>query len=368
MMNSNNVKTIVLLGAGHTHALALAQISKVARLENIHVILISGESYMPYSGMLPGVIAGLYEQAEFLLDVEKLAQENHITYIPENATKLDLRLRQVQLASGIKVSYDYLSINIGGDCKDVIQEEGGNVMPVKPVVPFIHWLENWKNMKDATVAVVGSGIAGVEVALSLDARLRELGRIGGVYLIGRNKEIVPDMPNLAKVLRKVLIKRGISQVLGQAAKSALPGYIKLANGAEHRADYVVVCTGVNTWHGLAESGLAVDERGCAIINQWLQSVSHQEVFVCGDCASWFKWEIPKSGVFAVRQAEILAQNINAICHGDKLIAWNTSTKYLSIVCLGDETAIAHRDNRVLSGKLVWRWKDYLDQKFMSKFS
>lgn len=359
---------IVLLGAGHTHALALRRIAAAARRAEVRVTLVSGDSFMPYSGMLPGVIAGLYRKQEILLDIEALARQCAIDFVNENAVAIDPRLRLVQLESGAKLDYDVLSINVGGDCRGVLGEDGGDVMPVKPVLPFLAWLEGWRDLPSATVAVVGAGIAGVEIALAIDARLRRRKRVGGVYLVGRNKEIVPGMPKLATRLRRLLQKRGISQVLGLAATAAVPGQLVLEDGSEHYADHVVVCPGVRIWPRLAEAGLEVDGRGCVVVNRWLQSVSHPDVFACGDCASWYRGAIPKSGVFAVRQARTLAANLRALCTGRRLRPWRTSPRHLAIVCSGDRRAVAHRAGSVVSGRMVWLWKDYLDRKFMRKFS
>lgn len=361
-------KHIVLLGAGHTHALVLRRVSEVARRHDARVTLVSGESQVPYSGMLPGVVAGIYKKRMIMIDAKQLADDHGVTFIHENAEGIDLSLRQVRLESGSTVSYDNLSINVGGDCTGVISEEGGNVMPVKPVAPFLDWLDKWQDLKGATCAVVGGGVAGVEVALAVDARLRNRGRVGGVYVVGRNQRMIPHMPRLARVIRKKLVKRGISTLQGVAAKSAMPGVLRLADGSEHLADYVIVCTGVRTWKGLAESGLEVDGRGCVVVNRWLRSVSHPDVFASGDCASWYQYSIPKSGVFAVRQAQALADNLSACITGGELRPWQTSRNFLQIVNLGNRTAIAYDGGMVLQGKLVWHWKDSLDRRFMRKFA
>ena len=358
----------MMVGAGHTHALALKYVSQTAREQGATVTLISGEKFMPYSGMVPGVVAGLYPKRALLLDVASLAVDNQVEFIPENVVALDLHLRQVRLESGATVSYDYLSLNVGGDCKGVVSEEGGDVMPVKPVMPFLQWLERWQKVKYATCAVIGGGIAGVEIALSLDARLRKRGRIGGVYLVGRNRDLVPGKPTLARILHKLLVRRGISQLLGVPAQTAVPGAIQLADGTEYRADYVIVATGVKIWPGLAGSGLEVDERGCVVVNQWLQSVSHPDIFACGDCASWYRNSMPKSGVLAVRQAHTLGHNLAASLADGVFQPWETAQAQLAIVCTGNRSGVAHTNGRTFKGRLVWLWKDYLDRKFMRKFA
>lgn len=360
-------RSLVLLGAGHAHALALEPIARAAAEHGVSVKLVSGESVMPYSGMLPGTAAGLYAKQEMLLDFTLLARRCGVDFIQENAIGLDLRRRLVQLESGQKIPYDYLSLNVGGICRAELAEEGGDVMPVKPALPFLHWLEGWTNVRSLCCAVVGAGVAGVEMALALDARLRRRGRRGGVYLVGSGRDITPGMPRFAAVLRRLLAQRGISQLLGQRATAAHPGALAMADGSEHRADRVVLCTGVRPWPGLREAGFETDARGFPYFNQWLQSVSHPDVFLSGDCAAWHRHPLPKSGVFAVRQARTLADNMAALCAGRDLASWNCDERHLAIVCSGERHAVAHRAGRVVAGRLVWRWKDWLDRRFMDGF-
>lgn len=361
-------RRLLLLGAGHTHVLALPRIACAAHKHGVEVTIASNESVMPYSGMLPGVVADLYPKRAMLIDAAALADRCGVDFVNENAIDLDARLRQVRLTSGLKLNYDYLSINIGGDSRGAIAEEGGDVMPVKPALPFLHWLEQWQNTRGTSVAVVGAGVAGVEIALALDARLRGRGRRGGVYLVGSGSDIIPGLPRLAPPLRKLLARQGISQLLGQRAVAAYPGALELEDGSEHHADRVVLCTGVRPWNGLAAAGLDSDGRGFPYINQWLQSVSHPDIFLCGDCASWHRQSLPKSGVFAVRQAHTLAVNMAALCAGEELRTWDCDPRYLSIIGAGRRYAIAHRAGRVVKGRWVWYWKDYLDRGFMRGFA
>lgn len=360
---------VVLVGAGHTHVLALPRIARAARKHNAKVTLVCGEAYTPYSGLLPGVIAGIIPRRRLSLNVAKLARRYQVDYIEQNVISLDPQLRQVVVETGATINYDHLSINIGGNCDGVIAQEGGDVMPVKPVTPFLDWLENWRDYKRTTCAVVGAGIAGTEVAMSIDARLRKRGRIGGVYIVGRNPELIPHRPQLAAKMQNLLEKRGISQVLGAPASAAYPGQLQLANGSEHVADHVVVCSGVRPWAGLAAAGLEVDEHGFVLVTQKLQSVSHPDILACGDCATVVGSKFPKSGVFAVRQAETLAANMLAKLSHQRMRAWQTSERALAIICLGDHTAVAHRHGgKVLAGRSVWWWKCYLDNRFMRKFT
>lgn len=359
---------MVLLGAGHSHVLALAKIAKAAKQFGVRVILISGDNQTPYSGYLPGVIAGLMPRQELMLDVVALASHHKVEYEAQNAVDIDLCLRQVVLESGAKISYDCLSINTGGNCQEVVAEGGGDVMPVKPVLPFLKWLERWNDTKRTTCAVVGAGVAGVEVALAVDARLRKRGRYGGVYLIGNNSQLIPKMPSLAASVQRLLEKRGISLILGARATAAIPGYIQLSDGTEHHADHVIVSTGVSPWQGLRKSGLEVDGNGNVLVNTRLQSVSHPDVLACGDCSSMAGVNIPKAGVYAVRQAPVLADNVIAKMSGKRLRSWQSTSEALAIISTGERSAIAHRAGKTMQGRLIWWWKCYLDRRFMQKFT
>ena len=75
--------------------------------------------------------------------------------------------------------------------------------------------------------------------------------------------------------------------------------------ARQAFDLVLLATGARAIAWLKRLGLATDERGFALVHPTLQSVSHPEVFVLGDCATLRDSPHPKSGVYAVRHGELL---------------------------------------------------------------
>ena len=77
---------------------------------------------------------------------------------------------------------------------------------------------------------------------------------------------------------------------------------------------------------------------------------------------------PKAGVYAVRQAPFLTDNLRASFAGKPLKRVNLQTDFLSLLSLGNREAVGCRNGFVASGKWVWRLKDHIDRKFMQRLN
>ncbi len=375
------VKDLVLVGGGHSHVAVLKRFG-MRPMPGVRLTVICRDRHTPYSGMLPGLVAGHYTFDEAHIDLGPLCRFAGARFYHDEAVGLDLTNQLIHCQMHPPVSYDIISLDIGSTPRTSdVPGATGNVVPVKPINRFI---AHWQRMLDRVLAhdgdlrigVVGAGAGGVEILLSVQYRLRQLllerGRTDdhiGYCLFSASDGILPSHnPHTRRIFERVLRERRVQVVARTPVIEVAPGRIATAQGTHYALDEILWVTAAGAAPWLAESGLQVDAQGFIAVNDTLQSASHQSVFAAGDTASVLQHPRPKSGVFAVRQGKPLADNLRRALRGRALVRFRPQRKFLSLITTGDKYAIASRGNWVLQGRLMWRWKDSIDRRFMRQYS
>ncbi len=249
-------------------------------------------------------------------------------------------------------------------------------VPVKPISRFLpHWqalLDRLRASRKqrAILTIVGGGAGGVELALAVDYRLRDVEGLGHVQVNLLNADdqlLVGHNDGVRARLIAELSARGIDVQCGARVVTAETGHLHLASGETRPTGEVLWVTNAAPQSWPAQAGLAVDHAGFIRVNEHLQSVSAPEVFAAGDIASMDGHELPKAGVFAVRQGSVLARNLIAAACGQKLSPYRPQRNFLSLISTGNRRAVASRGGFVAAGAWVWRWKDRIDRRFMDRF-
>lgn len=357
------VKTdIVLLGAGHAHVEVLRRFA-MRREPGVRLTLIGREPETPYTGMLPGLIRGDYTFEQAHIDLAPLAASAGARLILAEATSIDLAARRLAVSGRPDVPFDLLSIDIGGE---PAMPAGGGV-PVKPIGQFLARLSELEAtlQPGARIAVVGGGAGGTELALSLARRYRERARI---VLVCDSPEPLATAPAYARsVVRAALVDAGVELACSVRATALADGKLALSDGSFLEVATALWATGVVGPAMLAAAGLDCDAVGCVRVATTLRSVSHDFVFAAGDCASVQGNPRPKAGVWAVRAGAPLAANLRRAARGRTLRRWRPQSDALAILGLGDQRALAWRSGLAVSGPLIWRWKDWIDRRWMRMY-
>ncbi len=369
------MKRLVLLGGGHSHVEVLRRFG-TDPLSGTDLVLVSPYPYSPYSGMLPGWIAGHYTRDDCHIDLMRLTRFANCRFVRSACNGINPEARLVFCENGTTLPYDVVSVDTGTR-SPAFDTPGApeHSLPVKPVEDFV---PVWDEFCDRTVrgqaprriAVVGGGAAGVEVLLALQYRLRRLAPDSEISfeLVSDTRSILlAHNSKVRTVFMHVLERRGVTLHLGRAVERVDSGSLRLRGGGSVDADFIVWATGASAPLWPRSVGLATDERGFMLVNRRLQSVSHPQVFASGDIASVKDHPRPKSGVYAVRAGPRLAENLRRTLRGERLIEWKPQKEALALISTGDRYAVASRGNLALEGKLVWRWKNWIDRRFIMRY-
>ena len=365
---------LLLAGGGHSHALLLRLWAMdPARLPAGSLItLVNRSSTALYSGMVPGLVAGLYQRPECAIDLRRLCGLAGVSFIQAEITSLDLGGRQLGLAGRPSLAFDTLSLDVGaltaagataeGCLVDGCQVEGRQVdgrheLAVKPLEPFLAWSEALT--PGSSVRIRGGGAAAVELALALRCR--------GVAsrLLLRGDELHFDSRAARRAVERLL------------AEAAIP--VERQGTAQAGAD--LACTGSRAPAWLAAAGLPVQRSSGRVLTEpTLAVIGHPQVFATGDCGLIAASPRPAAGVWAVRAAPVLATNLQRHLQqpGSALQSWVPQAWALQLLGLGWAPGAARAPGQpralALWGPLafgpyrwLWLWKDWIDRRFMDRF-
>jgi len=375
------VKDLVLVGGGHSHVIVLKKFA-MKPLPGVRLTVIARDVHTPYSGMLPGYVAGHYAFDEVHIDLRPLCQLAGARLYHDEAKRLDLDARQVICQGRPAVAYDVVSVNIGStpSFNGVLGAEKFTT-PVKPINNFV---VRWQRLVERVlnspgphrIGVVGAGAGGAELLLAMQYRLGNLLAAQGqgtdnleFHLITKSETILPSFSTgLRRRFERLMTARGIHVHTGSAAEKVMPGSITIDGGKTIELDEILWVTAAGAPSWLRESGLDVDKDGFIQVRDTLQSTSHADVFAAGDIAAVVNHPRPKAGVFAVRQGPPLNENLRRRLVGWPTRAFTPQRAFLALISTGDKYAVASKWGVSTEGRWVWKWKDWIDQRFMRRFN
>lgn len=369
--HDNTEKRLVFVGGGHAHALALRMLA-MNPIAHTDLCLISSVTHTPYSGMLPGYIAGYYSYDDIHIDLRTLSTFSGARFIRDEVAGIDRVQRLVLLKNHPPVTYDILSINIGITPRIPEQlAKVSNIIPIKPVAPFI---EAWDRIVEAQshsttplrIIVVGGGAGGLEVAINMRLRLRDRVQI---TLLDRNPVLLFQHSSKVQSFAYESARRFNIEVLTSDEPFEVHNHaMKTRNGKVIAFDKIMVTTEASAPAWLRDSGLATDQNGFLQVGETLQVTNDHLIFGAGDIAHIAGHPRPKTGVYAVRAAPYLAQNIRRLALGQDLVRYRPQRYALNLIGVPGLGAIASRGDFAYRAKWLWPLKKWIDRRFMEKFS
>jgi selenide,water dikinase len=388
-MNNNPtpiVSDLVLLGGGHANIQVLKMLA-MKPIGGLRITLISDQIHSPYSGMIPGYLAGYYSYEECHFDLRRICEELGQRFIKAKIIGIDPQRKKIQLENRAEVSYDCASINVGIEPQSIENASVAaalKLIPLKPISRFIaHWerliadLNAYKGSEPLKIAVVGAGASGVEISIILKMLIDQHQWNAEVSLIHRHEYLVSAKDLLAqKKLSETLKELGVKVFKNtQALKEQENGLVlKDDQGLIQTKDFyrVLTATHASAPQWFKQSGLPVDADGFVKVTGNLLVEQEHALFAAGDCIYFTPSPLKKAGVYAVRQGRVLEHNIRAYFTGKSTLkTFRPKKNVLSLITIGERKALVHQDSasilRWMWPSLLWMVKDGIDRRFMKRF-
>lgn len=391
------VSDLVLIGGGHAHVYVLKMLGmpagrKLVLEQGIRVTLIARDIHTPYSGMLPGFVAGHYSMEDIHLDLQKLCRFSNIRLIHASATRISYGdVKEIECDDGRPpVRYDALSIDVGSA---PARTPPSHVVPVKPIAHFAaRYMQLQDAMKHNTqlysasspfrVLVVGGGAGGIELACAIQYNLQSILDQEGVsrdavrLVIATRGDSLLEQHNrsVRKIFRRIVAERNIevhynTEVTDIELQESGKKVAVTNVGIPIQFDECLWCTNACApdWFS-RNTPFATTPEGFLRVHDTYECIHHPGVFAAGDCCHMDKHPRPKAGVFAVRAGPPLFRNLLNYLTSNPLVSHKPQQHFLGLISTGDQYAIASKGNWfALEGKFLWNLKDYIDRKWMAMY-
>ena len=368
-------KDLVLVGGGHAHVQVIRMLTMKKALRGIRVTLVSDESTVCYSGMLPGCLAGLYRPDEMEMELRPLCTWAGIRFIRARAAGLDPENQQVFFEDGRPpLAYDALSINIGSIPRGMdTPGVRDRAVPTRPLGRLLRSVRRFEEQhrpdgQPLRIVIAGGGAAGAELAFAMHARWGVRFAPVEIMLVESQSTLLTGHnPRVARTIKRYLEEKGITCVTGRRISAVDDDGVHFENDTVLPCDFLLWATGGAPPDLLGKASLDTSNAGFIRVRPTLQVAGFDNIFAAGDCIEFESRPLPKSGVYAVREGPFLARNIHAWLEKRPLVPFRPQASALALLMTGTRNAVASRRHISFHGAWAWRLKDWIDRRWMRKF-
>ncbi len=367
------MKRLLLVGAGHAHLEILRRLI-LEPLAEVELTVVSAAPLHHYSGMVPGYLQGTYREEEIAVRVPDLVARARGRFVAGRAVGMNPGERKVRLDGSEEISFDLVSFAVGSNTAGIenprIAGEAQRIKPLEKVVALQRrLLELARESGTVSVAVVGGGAAGVEVALATAAVLEKAGREHRITILDSGERILAGYRDrFRERTREILEGRGIEVRTGTRVLAVHAEEVETSDGARVPSRLTLWLTGAVAWPLFRDSGLPLDERGFLLTDDSLRSIADSSVFAAGDCGTLASHPAtPKAGVYAVREGPVLWESLKAAIRGSEPPRYEPQRGFLSILNTGDGRALLDYRGIVSHSPWAWRLKDRIDRRFLARY-
>ncbi len=370
---SEDKQSLVLVGAGHANILVIRRFA-MKPIPGVRLVIVSPESTFPYSGMLPGFLAGQYTNSELLIDVASAAERAGARFIRGSLSSIDTSKKTIEIdrsewlggESTTPLRYDYACLNTGAVPVSSFPSKHPHcyyVKPIRELLGALPQIDTVMNQPGRRLVITGGGAAGVELAFAFRQRFGEAVEI---LIVAKHPfESDPGLKPAAGIIRRAFNEKKINKIEGSSIVKVDETGVIFTGGKHMTADVVCVATPVMPPDWIKRSGIAT-EAGFIKVDSHLRIFGVKDVFAVGDIIS-LPDPRPRSGVMAIRAGQYLTRALWSWLSGRYPASFKPQKNWLTLLNQGNGSAVASNYQLAVKGRWVFSLKDRIDRKFIDSF-
>jgi NADH dehydrogenase FAD-containing subunit len=326
-------------------------------IAGVQTTLVAPANRAVYASMLAGFVAGHYARDHCTIALEPLLKNTGIRRVTRQVMGLNASARTLTLDDGSALPYDFLSINTGPvQERQTIElampgarEHGLFVQPTDAFVTLWPQVAALADNRALRVAVIGEGMTALERSMAIRYRMPN----ASVTLITGGDAVGAFLPVALQQRVMAALKLRNIIVLADQAVGLKTGQVALGCGGLLACDVPLIAVEGQAPIWLADSGLALDERGFVAVDACGRATHHANVLFTDD-------QHPSGG-------PALAAHLVAVVAGTEPTPLRPTKNTLRLVSCGDRSAIAGWGNYAAQGRWVARLKDRRDREAISHY-
>jgi len=385
---------IVIVGGGAGGLELATRLGKtLGKKGSAAVTLVDANLTHIWKPLLHEVAAGSLNSYEDELNYVAQAKWNHFQFQLGRMTGLDRATRQIHLAATLdenglelvparSLEYDSLVIAVGSTTNDF------NTLGAADHCLFLdsraqaekfhqqllnHYLRAHAGQtdltKEITVAIVGAGATGVELAAELHNAAHELAAYGlgrikpenlRITVIEAGPRVLPALPErIGGPVHKTLEKLGVTVLTNAAVSEVTAESLITASGQVIPAQLKVWAAGIRAPGFLQDiDGLETNRINQLQVRTTLQTTRDDNIFAFGDCAACPQKgsdrNVPPRAQAAHQQASLLVKSLRQRIEGKPLSEYKY-TDYGSLISLSKFSAVGNLMGNLTGSVMLEGW-------------
>ncbi|MEK7620093.1 MAG: NAD(P)/FAD-dependent oxidoreductase [Patescibacteria group bacterium] len=350
---------VVIIGGGFAGVYTAQGLLK----RNIPVTLVSETNHFTFTPLLHEVATGSLIAYDAMFEYEGFFHSKHFRFVRGRVTGIDRATKQVEVKDE-RIPYRFLVLAPGSTTNFYSikgTEHAYTLKSIEDAVKLKRAILSRAQDADRHVAVtvVGGGPTGLELIFDIHQLLGDLKRKSrtadyDLRLVHATETFCRGGGDqIQGYISDALKRTKIEVICGATASAITPNSVETSAGTFH-SDVTILCAGVRPNTDFLKETMNLDPQGHVPVAGTLQSLEDPHVFALGDVIAIDDQPVPKLAQLAVREAQVVAQNVAALCHNPHANLRGYRPKVIgTLFSLGYGDGVGTIGKVMVKGVLAW---------------